>query len=170
MLTATNALARKGAKRELDLNHFLECEHLIQLERQRDPGAGRSPREPHADLLAEKGAAHEQAWLGRFRAEGKAVVTIGAAGRDRDWAADAERTAAALRNGAAVLDQAVFADDEWRGVADFLVRVEQPSALGSWSYEAWDTKLARHTKRTMCQHTTSDTRVHRRQRFPRQRT
>ena len=45
-----------------------------------------------------------------------------------------------------VIYQAVFADDEWHGVSDFLVRVERPSALGDWSYEAWDTKLARHTK------------------------
>lgn len=45
-----------------------------------------------------------------------------------------------------VIYQAVFADDEWHGVSDFLVRIERPSTLGDWSYEAWDTKLARHTK------------------------
>jgi predicted RecB family nuclease len=129
-----------------DLNHFLECEHLIQLERQRDPHAPRAPRDAHADLLAEKGAEHELAWLNRFRANGKAIVTIESAGRDRDWAADAECTARAMRAGADVIYQAVFADDQWHGVSDFLVRVERPSRLGEWSYEAWDTKLARHTK------------------------
>ncbi|HLG54375.1 MAG TPA: TM0106 family RecB-like putative nuclease [Vicinamibacterales bacterium] len=129
-----------------DLNHFLECEHLIQLERQRDPHAPRAPRDAHADLLAEKGAEHELAWLNRFRADGKTIVTIESAGRDRDWAADAECTARAMRAGADVIYQAVFADDQWHGVSDFLVRVERPSMLGDWSYEAWDTKLARHTK------------------------
>jgi predicted RecB family nuclease len=129
-----------------DLNHFLECEHLIQLERRRDPRALRAPRDAHADLLAEKGAEHERAWLARFRADGKAIVTIESEGRDRDWAVDAERSVAAMRGGADVIYQAVFADDEWHGVSDFLVRVERPSALGPWSYEAWDTKLARHTK------------------------
>ena len=49
-------------------------------------------------------------------------------------------------DGADVIYQAVFVDGDWRGIADFIVRVEQPSALGAWSYEAWDTKLARHTK------------------------
>jgi predicted RecB family nuclease len=34
----------------------------------------------------------------------------------------------------------------WLGFADFLCRVDTPSDLGSWSYEAWDTKLARHVK------------------------
>ena len=129
-----------------DLNHFLECEHLIQLERRRDPGAPRAPRDAHADLLAAKGAEHERAWLDRFRADGKAIVTIESGGRDRDWAADVARTVTEMRGGADVIYQAVFADDEWRGVSDFLVRVERPSALGGWSYEAWDTKLARHTK------------------------
>ncbi len=129
-----------------DLNHFLECEHLIQLERHRDPHAPRAPRDAHADLLADKGAEHERAWLDRFRADGKSIVTIESGGRDRDWAADAERTRTAMRSGADVIYQAVFADDEWHGVSDFLVRVERPSALGPWSYEAWDTKLARYTK------------------------
>jgi uncharacterized protein len=129
-----------------DLNHFLECEHLIQLDRQRHPSAPRAPRDAHADLLAEKGAEHERAWLDRFRADGKSIVTIESDGRDRDWAADAERTRAAMRSGAGVIYQAVFADDEWHGVSDFLVRIERPSTLGDWSYEAWDTKLARHTK------------------------
>ena len=37
---------------------------------------------------------------------------------------------------------------EWTiaGYPDFLVRVASPSDLGAWSYEPWDTKLARHTK------------------------
>ena len=32
------------------------------------------------------------------------------------------------------------------GYADFLRRVPRPSDLGDWSYEVWDTKLARHAK------------------------
>ena len=38
----------------------------------------------------------------------------------------------------------VLFDDRRLGYADFLRRVEQPSHLGEWSYEVWDTKLARH--------------------------
>ena len=51
-----------------------------------------------------------------------------------------------MRRGADIIYQAVFADGEWRGISDFLVRIDTPSALGSWSYEAWDTKLARRAK------------------------
>jgi uncharacterized protein len=45
-----------------------------------------------------------------------------------------------------VIVQGALADDGWIGRADILRRVETPSALGNWSYEAIDTKLARETK------------------------
>ena len=37
-------------------------------------------------------------------------------------------------------------NDDFAGYPDFLVRVAPPSDLGAWSYEPWDTKLARHPK------------------------
>ena len=41
-----------------------------------------------------------------------------------------------MRAGADVIYQATFARDGWRGRADFLIRVEEPSpGLGAWSYE-----------------------------------
>jgi predicted RecB family nuclease len=129
-----------------DLNHFLECAHLIQLERGRDRHARRGARDAHADLLAEKGAEHERAWFERFREEGLAIVSIDSIAAERDWLAEAARTGEAMRRGADIIYQAVFADGEWRGISDFLVRIDTPSALGSWSYEAWDTKLARRAK------------------------
>jgi uncharacterized protein len=51
-----------------------------------------------------------------------------------------------MRRGDDVIYQATFFDGRWLGHADFLVRVDEPSALGTWSYEIVDTKLARHTK------------------------
>ena len=129
-----------------DLNHFLECEHLIALEQAREPGAPRRPRDAHAELLSEKGAEHERAWLGQFRADGRSIASIDAPGRERDWLADAERTIAAMQDGADVVYQGVFVDGDWHGISDFLVRVDRPSDLGRWSYEAWDTKLARRSK------------------------
>ncbi|MEZ5288082.1 MAG: hypothetical protein R2712_25455 [Vicinamibacterales bacterium] len=57
-----------------------------------------------------------------------------------------EATRAAMARGADAICQAALAGPGWRGYADVLVRVERPSALGAWSYEAHDTKLARETK------------------------
>jgi predicted RecB family nuclease len=63
-----------------------------------------------------------------------------------DFDEAAATTERAMRNGAEVVYQAVFSREGWRGVADFVIRVDEPSALGDWSYEAWDTKLARSAK------------------------
>ncbi len=51
-----------------------------------------------------------------------------------------------MRAGAQVIYQATFFDGTWRGHADFLHRIEEPSALGPWSYAVADTKLARKAK------------------------
>jgi uncharacterized protein len=127
-----------------DLNHFLECEHLVQLQLTRDPGMAPPARDAHADLLAAKGLEHETALLHRLREEGRHVVDIAGPPGGRDWERDAERTLAAMRSGAEVIYQGVLIDDGWRGISDFLVRVDSPCpALGEWSYEAWDTARPR---------------------------
>ena len=51
-----------------------------------------------------------------------------------------------MREGANVIYQAVLFDGRPLGYTDILVRVEQASDLGPWSYEVWDTKLARYAK------------------------
>jgi predicted RecB family nuclease len=53
-----------------------------------------------------------------------------------------------MRAGAATIYQATFVVGDWRGRADFLERVAQPTALGGWGYEALDAKLARVEKPT----------------------
>src|SRR5262245_7881283 len=135
-----------------DLNRFLECEHLITLDRALTVRGPRR-RDPHAELLAAKGLEHERAWLRRFALEGRRIVEIeplSAGGHASPEAADWEKAAAetekAMRAGADVIYQGVFVDGDWHGIADFLVRVEVPSTLGKWSYEAWDAKLARHAR------------------------
>ena len=57
-----------------------------------------------------------------------------------------DETLNAMRTGVDIIYQAVLFDGRRLGFADFLRRVEQPSDLGTWSYEVWDTKLARHAK------------------------
>ena len=57
-----------------------------------------------------------------------------------------DATVAAMREGAEIVYQATFSREGWRGRADFLVRVDEPSELGDWSYEPHDTKLARSAK------------------------
>jgi uncharacterized protein len=130
-----------------DLNHFLECEYLTRLEVEVANGRVLDQRRrAEADLLAAKGEAHEQLHLARLRDQGKRVAVIADPGRNPDWTSAALETRHAMISGVDVVYQGVLLGDGWRGRADFLVRVEVPSALGRWSYEAWDTKLARHAK------------------------
>ena len=51
-----------------------------------------------------------------------------------------------MAGGADVLLQAPLGNEGWVARADMLQRVDRPSALGAWSYEPFDTKLARETR------------------------
>ena len=129
-----------------DLANYLACPYLTTLEAEVVHGKRSKPR-PRTDiaqLVAEKGNLHEAAYLAKLQAERRQIVTVGL--DDRDFDSAAALTEEAMRDGADVVYQAAFSREGWRGVADFVVRVAEPSDLGDWSYEAWDTKLARSGK------------------------
>lgn len=66
---------------------------------------------------------------------------------DESDALSPSATIAAMRAGVDAIYQAALTDDAWLGRADFLRRVDDvASALGDWSYEVYDTKLARETQ------------------------
>ena len=130
-----------------DLGNFIACEHLTQLELAAVLGESERPSFSNAfvDLIKRKGEEHEKNFLEALRAEGHALDEVGLGG-DRDFALAAAATAAAMRAGAKYIYQAVFLIDGWHGIADFLERIDRPSALGDWSYQVLDTKLARHPR------------------------
>lgn len=130
-----------------DLNHFLECEYLTRLSMEVAKGLTLNRRRrPEADLLATKGDTHERQYLEQLQREGRSVVSVSDPSPGSNWQEAAEATEEAMLAGRDVIYQAVLVADGWRGRADFLLRVEVPSRLGGWSYEVWDTKLARHPK------------------------
>jgi predicted RecB family nuclease len=129
-----------------DLNNFLECPLLTQLDLGVVAGRLAQPdgRTARAELVARKGDEHEAAYLRSLIEAGDEVVEIAS---DLDPAVAAERTLEAIRDGAQVIYQGAFLQDGWIGYADFLLRIDDsPSDLGAWSYEVADTKLARRTK------------------------
>ncbi|MGE3961901.1 MAG: TM0106 family RecB-like putative nuclease [Dehalococcoidia bacterium] len=137
-----------------DLVGFIECAHLANLDRAVAERRLEPPREkdPVLERIAQRGTEHEQRFLDDLRtADGSLRVEVIPDG-DRDLPS-AERLARgraptlnAMRSGADVIYQAVLYDGRRQGYADFLRRVETPSDLGGWSYEVWDTKLARSAK------------------------
>jgi predicted RecB family nuclease len=131
-----------------DLGDFVACEHLTQLELAVALREGTRPSggdNAFAELLQRKGETHERAYLESLRESGHAVVEVGL-GDAGDWEAAARATEGAMRAGAEYIYQAVLVDDGWRGIADFLERIDTRSSLGPWSYVVLDTKLARHPK------------------------
>ena len=134
-----------------DLADFLDCEHVTSLEQRVAAGDLKRPYfpDPSLELLVERGLQHEQRYLEtlRSRLPGE-VVEIAWPSRKESarWREAADQSRAAMVKGAAIVYQGTFLEDRWRGRADFLVRMDSPSALGPWSYEVVDTKLATHTK------------------------
>ena len=128
-----------------DLANHLACRHLTVL----DVGAAEGQWKPpdwfraDAEVLRERGLEHERAYLAHLERQGLAIVRLDESGDERRGLKD---TLAAMYRGAEVIAQATLAGGRWLGRADVLRRVETPSGLGAWSYEAVDTKLARETK------------------------
>ncbi|HKB28812.1 MAG TPA: hypothetical protein VKC59_07305, partial [Candidatus Limnocylindrales bacterium] len=135
-----------------DLVAFLACSHLLALERAALAGLVERPvrNDPEIDIVAKRGLDHEQRYLEELRSQGLTILEIAKLPdtvpyAERLWG-EAEATRAALASGVEVIYQATFFDGTWLGYADFLLKVDRPSNLGSWSYEVADTKLARRTK------------------------
>ena len=128
-----------------DLVGHVDCHHLSVLDAAVARGELKRPyfHDVLLETLLERGLAHEREYVEHLRSQGRAVVEIAGAGIDRTRA---ERTIEAMRAGADVIVQGAFLKDSWGGRTDVLLRVEEPSDLGAWSYEVVDTKLARRTK------------------------
>ena len=123
-----------------DLGNFLGCRHLSILDLAVAQGTAKRPHRhsPVLEDLREKGMEHEKAYLAWLQA--KRVVVVNVAGYD------VRATADEMRAGVDVIYQATLGDDRWSGRPDFLRKVSTPSRLGDWSYEVYDTKLARDTR------------------------
>ena len=130
-----------------DLSNFLSCRHLSLLDLRAAQGQLVKPARYGAviDELRARGIAHESAYLAWLKAQGSSVAG------DGDMSSDAgetevDATLSAMRSGVDVVYQATLSNDAWFGRVDFLRKVSVPSDFGEWSYEVFDTKLARETK------------------------
>ncbi len=131
-----------------DIASFLACRHTATLARALSKDEITKPffKDPTIDLLRKLGLEHEQRYMRQLSyKDGLAVSQIDIKG---GWEEAVAETIRAMREGVEAVYQATFLDPPWGGRADFLVRVNTPSALGSWSYEVVETKLAHSTKAT----------------------
>jgi hypothetical protein len=117
-----------------DLVNYLVCRHLTALDLQQlaDP----QPL-PEQDPAA-RAAPTQGRWVGSgvpASAEDRSVDVVEIL-RTGTREAQIAATLDAMNAGAAVIFQAALGRPGWFGRADFLRRVDRPSQLGPWSYEA----------------------------------
>ena len=127
-----------------DVSRFLGCRHRTGLDlavalRQMTRPAW---ADPLLDILRERGLEHEKQYTEALRAKGLSVADLSG---DEGFQS-VERTLEALRAGVPVIVQGSLRVGDWFGRPDVLRRVDAPSALGAWSYEVIDTKLALETR------------------------
>src|ERR1700724_3662384 len=102
-----------------DLNNYLECRHLVTLERAAAAGElPRPERPPSLELIAEKGRLHEQRYLEKLSAEREVVEIAQPASSEGSIERAAAETIAAMARGAAAIYQGTFYDGEFQGRPD----------------------------------------------------
>lgn len=128
-----------------DLVNYLECEHLTTLDLiDLETPLPRTKDDDQAKLIQAKGYSHEAEFLATLKGRHASVIDIAALGGNLEQKVN--NTLKAMREGYEIIFQATLTDKNLIGHADFLRRVPRPSALGDWSYEVLDTKLARSAK------------------------
>src|SRR4029077_13162600 len=127
-----------------DLVGFLECEHITTLGlTDLVTPLARAQDDESAVLIQNEGYAHAAGFLAALKAKGLRVAEMRGQGDPAELAGETRR---AMAEGHDVIFQPTLLRGELYGHADFLRRVERPSALGAYSYEVLDTKLARSAK------------------------
>jgi len=124
---------------------WLDCAHYLTLQDRVDAGTispGTSGFGSLAQLLVDKGVEHEAACLAEYRDRGLEVFEVPPKRDGESFASWVERVGNPMESGHDVIYQMPFLHDGVRGVADFLVRVEEPGP-GFSRYEPVDAKLAR---------------------------
>lgn len=125
-----------------DLANFLGCRHRTGLDLAAARGAIKQPywSDPVGEALRTRGEEHERQFVESLGAAGLEVVNL------RGFDNADVLTTDFLHAGVDVIVQAQLEAEGWTGYADILRKVARPSALGAWSYEVYDTKLARDTR------------------------
>jgi predicted RecB family nuclease len=128
-----------------DLANFLVCRHKTDLDLLVAQGILSAPlwNDPLADALRARGDQHERRYVESLGARDLSIHDLSGGLKDE---AAVRRVLAAMQAGVDIIVQAPLRGPGWFGIADVLRRVDQPSALGNWSYEVLDTKLARETR------------------------
>lgn len=131
-----------------DLICFMDSPFASWMDRFAMEFPSRAPQKDADDaligVLQTKGFAHEDEQESSFRDQGLSVLKVeGTTSREQ-----AESTLSAMQNGIDVIAQARLENNQFLGIADFLIKVAGASKFGNYHYEVLDTKLGRKVKPT----------------------
>lgn len=124
---------------------WLECGHFLSLRNQLDAGTIQvqaAPRGSLADLLIEKGSIHELNCLQDLENQGREVFQVPGRNAQESFEEWVTRIGNPMELGYDAIYQMPFVHEGIRGIADFLIRVDD-HASGYSNYEPIDAKLAR---------------------------
>lgn len=127
-----------------DLTRFFESEFACWMERYRVEmpklmAFNADPVDEMQQILFQMGQAHEQRYLESLQQSGTDICMVE---RTDAW----ETTLDAMKSGRRYIYQAALQHENFVGYADMLVRIEEPSNLGDWSYIPLECKLAVNPK------------------------
>ncbi len=125
---------------------WLGCDHYLTLRNQVESGLyvpSPTPLNELAEILIDKGITHEAACLEDYEAMGRTVYEVPRRNANETFEEWVTRVDGSLTKGFDVVYQMPFVHDGMRGIADFLVRLDEP-VVGYASYEPVDAKLTRN--------------------------
>jgi uncharacterized protein len=126
------------------ISAWLECSHFLSLRNRADAGTlivEPRPLGSLADLLIEKGSQHERNCLQELEDTGRSVYQVPGRNPDETFSQWTARIGNPMDHGHDIIYQMPFVHDGIRGIADFLIRVDD--ADGYCAYEPVDAKLTR---------------------------
>ena len=123
------------------ISAWLECDFYLTVKLGGQPAERNHPN-AFAELLMAKGLAHEEACLAEFEARGLSIFRTPGREDHETFAQWVSRVGNPMDDGWDVIYQFPMVHDGLRGIADFLVRVPEPTE-GCAPYEPYDAKLAR---------------------------
>lgn len=124
---------------------WLDCPHYLTLRNRVEDGLlveTKAGFGSFAELLMAKGLAHEQQCLDEFERQGKNVLVVPGKADGESFSAWISRVGNPFDGQWDVVYQMPFLHNGIRGIADFVIRVEEPVS-GAVSYEPVDAKLTR---------------------------
>ena len=129
-----------------DLSNHSACRHVTTLDLQVARGIRPAPQwaAPDLAIIQERGKRHEAAFLLHLAEKKKLAVEN--LEHIKDETELLKQTQRLMEQGAEAIAQGALAHEDWFGRPDVLLRVPKHSAKWNWSYEVFDTKLARETK------------------------